>query len=239
MIAKRIRISTHALLAVLLAAGLAACGSASSSSTTNAAPRARGSGGAVVGEVAEPQQADKGQKSAADGQENAAAAGGAEAEAPPEPDFTPRRHHDSGGGVKQYETKGGDNSIQEYGEETSGADFDAAARVLHEYLDARAARAWGAACERLSATSVEELTQQLGAAAGGRQPSCAAVLAALTSPLPPSVLREAAEADVGAVRVEGERAFVLFHGPHGAYFMPMADEDGDWKVAAIAASPLP
>lgn len=153
--------------------------------------------------------------------------------------FAPRPHHDSGGGSKQYETRGGDNSIQEFGAETSGSEFAAAAKVMHEYLDARAERAWAAACRRLSPMIAEELVQNVGSAPGGGRPSCAATLAGLSAALPPAVLRKAAAADVGAVRIEGDRAFVIFHGSPGNYFMPLLREGGIWKVTAIAASPLP
>ena len=46
-------------------------------------------------------------------------------------------HHDSGGGTAQFATKSGDNSIQESGKEASTAETQAAAAVLHAYLDAR------------------------------------------------------------------------------------------------------
>src|SRR6476659_1017933 len=64
----------------------------------------------------------------------------------PEPRFTPRAHHDSGGGSQQFITKGGDNSIQEFGSEPSASEFEQAATVLQGALDARAVGAWRVAC---------------------------------------------------------------------------------------------
>lgn len=153
--------------------------------------------------------------------------------------FAPRPHHDSGGGAKQFEVKGGDNSIQESGSEASGAEITQAAAALHGYLDARAAHAWRAACSHMAAGLASSLGQLAGSSSAGKQPSCAQLLASLSAGLPPAVLREAAVADVGALRVEGSRAFILFHGAHGtSYFMPMSREGGGWKVAAIAPSAL-
>lgn len=152
--------------------------------------------------------------------------------------FTPPTHHDSGGGTGQFEGKGGDNSIQESGDEASSSEFAEAAATLHGFLDARAARAWAAACKRLAPGVAEQLVPEVGSAGGGKT-SCAAVLASLTVGVPSSALREAAVADVGALRVDGDHGFILFRGVDGhSFFMPMIREGGQWKVAAIAASLL-
>jgi hypothetical protein len=152
--------------------------------------------------------------------------------------YTPRPHHDSGGGAGQFETKGGDNSIEEFGNEAGGSELAEAATALHGYLDARAAGAWAAACEYL-ADGVSRQLSQLAGKGGGEAPSCAQILAGLSGGLPPAALRQAALADVGALRVEGERSFLLFHGSEGSdYFIPTVSEGGNWKVAAIAPSPL-
>lgn len=185
------------LAVLLLALGLAACGSNSSSSEST-------TGGTTAAKV------------------------------------PPRPQEGSGGGIAQFESKGGDNSIQQYGSEASGSEFAEASKVLHAYLDARAAGDWGAACEQLASRMTEELVRQLGAGQGGEGADCGEVLATLTAAVPRAVLREAARADVGALRVEGESGFLLFRGARDEdFFIPMAREDGGWKVAAVAASPLP
>lgn len=152
--------------------------------------------------------------------------------------FKPPTHHDSGGGVKPFESKAGDNSVQESGEEASSDDLAEAAATLHAFLDARAARAWKVACAQMSSAVVEELVSQLGSSTG-KQAGCAGVLYSLTAAVPDGALRKSAAADVGALRVEGDHGFILFRGPGGQkFFMPMVQEGGHWKVAAVAASPL-
>lgn len=239
-----------ALIPVLLVVlGLAACGSSPSSST----PRSTTSTGSATGSNAEAatprhgiQESDHGGAAAA-----GSAAGGSEREASngasggvpgdTSAHFKPRVHHDSGGGAAQFEEKGGDNSIQEFGAESSGSEFEQAAATLHDYLDARAAHAWAASCRYLAPVVVEQLAQ-LASAGGansgkGSKPSCARLVAGLSAGVPSSALREAAVADVGALRVRGRSAFLLFVGPHGArFFVPMAREGDRWKVAAIAPS---
>lgn len=139
--------------------------------------------------------------------------------------------------MAQFETKGGDNSIEEFGGEGSSPEFSEAAAALHGYLDARAERAWGAACGYLAEGVTRELGAQLGEARGDGGPSCPELLAGLSGGVPEAALREAAVADAGALRSEGGRGFLLFHGAGRiAYFIPMVREGGHWKVAAIAAS---
>jgi hypothetical protein len=202
-----------ALLLVALALGISACGSGSSE-TTSGTTAATGNGAGASEEVSEQKR----------------------------PAGSEKKHESSGSGAEQFESKGGDNSIQKFGSEVRGAELDETAAVLHAFLDARAARDWAAACERLSAVVAEQLVAQLGAAQGNggdSEPDCATVLAKLVDAVPNAGLREAAVADIGAFRAEGDHGFLLFHGADGgAYFMPMAREDGRWKVAAVAASPL-
>jgi hypothetical protein len=151
-------------------------------------------------------------------------------------DFHPPAHDDSGGGSQQFEAKGGDNSIQEFGSESSGDEFAEAAAALHGYLDARAAGSWAAACDYIApgfAKSVSSLAQ------GSEEVGCPKLLAQLSAGVPAAALREAAIADVGSLRAEGDSGFVIFTGRGGeTYFMPMSHQGGRWRVAALAPSAL-
>jgi hypothetical protein len=220
-------------LAVLAAAWLAACGSDSPTSTD---------GGATSSPATQTTPAAKGENKKEGGGTGARSdeesAGGKKKRQ--EAGFTPPTHHDSGGGSAQFRTKGGDNSIQEFGGEASSSEFEQAAATLHAFLDARAARAWQAACGYLASSVGEQLEQQFGEESGGGPKGCAGILSALTAGVSSRSLREAAVADVAALRAEGNQGFLLFEGVRGAtYFMPMNREDGRWRVAAIAASALP
>lgn len=222
----------------LLCLGIAGCGSSSSSTSTDQ-PRSTTSAPAESAPAESPRKSPAGPRHAGQGHSSGSgsAGGGDGKTGSKEPVFKPHPHHDSGGGSGQFEAKGGDNSIEEFGEETSGSEFEEAAAALHDYLDARAQRAWAAACGYLATGVTKELIVQLAKARGGAAPSCAGLLASFSSGLPQAVLREAAVADVGSLRVEGDRGFLLYHGAHGAgYFIPMVREEGHWRVAAIAPS---
>jgi len=223
-----------AILLIALALGLVACGSGSSGTTAETSAAV----GAADGGTSQ-QTPKKKSTSGSQGKQESAADRGQDAAAPSEPaHFSPPSHQDSGGGSAPFRSKGGDNSIQEYGAEVSGGEFAEAAAVVHAFLDARAAGAWAAACGRLAPAVRQEVVSQLGAAQG-QKANCPEVLAGLSASVPASALREVAVADVGSLRAEGDAGFLLFRGAQGVdYFIPMRREAGKWKVGAIAPSPL-
>lgn len=221
-----------ALTALLLAAGLLACGGDDEGSSTTAAqapaqetPTGEDSRGGDA-------QSDDGTKPDP-GRDDTGSSGNGRS------DFVPKRYEDSGGGSEQYRVKGGDNSVQEFGAEAESSDFEAAAQALHNFLDARAAGDWDAACEYMSEATVASF-ERLGARGDGGSASCGETLAGLINPNAKQALKEEAEnADVGSLRVEGEQAFVIYTGIDGTVMaMPMANKGGEWKVAGLSGTPL-
>ncbi|HET6570243.1 MAG TPA: hypothetical protein VFG58_02000 [Solirubrobacterales bacterium] len=222
-----------ALAVFLLAVGLAACGggSSESSSPSTEAGQAQADGGSG-GSGSQGEQAQSGK-----GQEGGSESSSRKSEAS---EFTPKQHSDSGGGSQQYVQKGGDNSVQEFGKEADRQEFDEAAHALHDFLDARAEGNWAAACDYMSKAVVESFEKLAAQAKQLKDADCAAILEKLTNPAAKSAMKQEAEkADVGSLRVEGDRSFVIYEGVKGTVLaMPMANEDGDWKVASLAGTPL-
>lgn len=150
-----------------------------------------------------------------------------------------QQHKDSGGGSAQFKTKGGDNSVQEFGSEAEAAEFDQAAEAVHGFFDARVRGDWGAACSHLAADVAESLQQLSGKSKELEDGGCPETLEAISEGVPQSAFREAAKADIGSLRVEDDQAFVIYRGAMKTVFaMPMKDEDGAWKVASLAGTPL-
>ncbi|HEX5762855.1 MAG TPA: hypothetical protein VFY04_07025 [Solirubrobacterales bacterium] len=221
------------LLVVALAAlGVASCGGGDDSTTATDAKTAPAQERSA--DTAPPAKSN-GDGSARSGRSNGQADAGDESSG----DFTPKPHEDSGGGAKQFQVKGGDNSVQEFGAEVEGSEFDRASAALHDFLDARAEREWAAACEYLGsgiAKSLEELASQ---ATKGEDASCATGLEQMTNPAAAKELRqEAAQVDVGSVRVEDDRGFVLYRVDKTVYAIPIEIEGGDFKVTGLAGLPL-
>ncbi|HEX7245503.1 MAG TPA: hypothetical protein VF245_08070 [Solirubrobacterales bacterium] len=145
----------------------------------------------------------------------------------------------SGGGSAQYRAPGGDNSVQNFGEESDETELEEAATALHDYLVARAGEDWTAACANLSKSVGEQLQTLASHSEGLSGKGCAAILGALTPKLPPSVRRESTIVDAGSLRLEGEQAFLIYRGAEEkTYTVLMAPEDGAWKVGSLAATPL-
>jgi hypothetical protein len=216
--------------AVLATAALVACGSSgsdtttpeNSSDTTAAAPAAKP--GAEAGSNGSGGDASK-QKS------------GGSAQSSPDVETAPLKV--SGGGSAQYRVKGGDNSIQDFGEESGESELEEAAASLHVFLVARAGEDWPTACAHLAKTVEQQLEQLASQSSKLSGAGCAKILAALTPPLPPEVQKESTIVDAGSLRTEDERGFLIYRGTEGTvYAISMAQEGGAWKVGALAATPL-
>jgi hypothetical protein len=221
-------------VAGLLAFGATGCGDDDPGSTT-ARPEI---GAAEPNEAAERTDGDIAsedeQKSEAKPGDGGQQAGGSS-----DSDFVPDQHDDSGGGSAQFRTKGGDNSVQEFGQEADDSERDEAAAALHNFLDARAAEDWESACSFLAEQVRESLEKLAAQADQAENTSCAGILAKLTNRAAlPALRSEAARADVGSLRIEGDRAFILYRSGETVFTVPMANEEGSWKVASFAGTPL-
>lgn len=141
-------------------------------------------------------------------------------------------------GAAEFRVQGGDNSIQDFGSEASESELEAAGAALHGFLDARVAGEWSKACTYLTAATIKSF-EQITARSKQGQGGCGATMEALSGGLPKSGLEEAAQADAGALRTEGDRGFLLYHGARNTdYAISMTKEGGAWKVGALAGVPL-
>lgn len=147
----------------------------------------------------------------------------------------------SGGGSAQFEVKGGDNSVQEYGSEAEETELREAAEVVHSFYVARVAEEWARACAFLSKRTVEGFQQLAAQSPKLKGKDCAPLLAALTEPLSRSLQHAATTVDAHALRHEGDQGFLIYTGPphETVYSIPLNLEGGKWKVGAVSASALP
>lgn len=225
--------SIVALAAVALLVGaFSACGSSgsdtSSGSTSTSSTTAEGGGGTGNETARQKEPASSGEE-----KRQGSEAGGQSHEAAP---IAPL--HVSGGGSSQFRVKGGDNSVQEFGEESSESELEEAATALHDFFVARAEEDWHSACARLSKTVVEEL-EQFGSHSKAGNESCPATLAALTPTLPPAVKHASTIVVAASLRREGERGFLIYRGAEETtYAIVMAHEGSGWKVGSLAPVPL-
>lgn len=140
----------------------------------------------------------------------------------------------SGGGSEQFRVKGGDNSIEEFGEEADKAELREVAQIVHGFYVARATGDWARACSYL-AQEVQEKLEQLDSRSSAK--SCASALDAFTTDLPSSVWREVTTVDAVSLRHDGQQAFLIYRGAKGqVYAMPLYSEDGEWRITALSGA---
>jgi hypothetical protein len=232
------------IAAVLVAALLAACGSSSSDSsgTTETATSSPGTtdataqGGSNQQDGSAQKGGSQGKNGSGDqsndqGQQSQSSGSGSKNVA------TPLKV--SGGGSAQFRTKGGDNSIQEFGDESDESELQEAAEVVHSFYVARAEEQWATACSYLAKSNIEQLEQLGSQSPQFKNAGCAPILKAFTRPLPASVNREITTVEAGSLRHDGEQGFLIYYGAgHVKYAMPLRDEGDSWKVAALSGTTL-
>ena len=229
-----------AALVALLALALAACGGdgdEGGTTTPNQDTSAqRGQGSAGKGEAA--RSVEGGEEKAA-GDDSRGGSGGAGTGSEAAADVEPAPLKVSGGGGEQFQVKGGDNSIQTWGEESDGTQLEAAAEAVHGFYVARANEEWAAACEYLGETLLQQL-RQFAAQSGKKAPECAELLKMLTRrPLAPSVRRESTIVDAGSLRVGEDNSFLIYRGVDRIVFaMPVVEEEGAWKLTLLSPTTL-
>jgi hypothetical protein len=223
---------------VLVAALLAACGSSSSDSsgTTDTGTSSSGTTSATTAQGGSRQQGGSQSKNGAgnqNGDQSKQSSGGSGSKNV----ATPLQV--SGGGSAQFRTKGGDNSIQEFGDESDESELQEAAEVVHNFYVSRAEEQWDTACSYLSKSNIEQLEQLGSQSPQFKNAGCAPILKAFTRPLPASVNREITTVEAGSLRREGEQGFLIYYGAgHVKYAMPLRDEGGTWKVTALSGTTL-
>jgi hypothetical protein len=233
---KPIVLATFAVAAILLAS----CGGGDSNTpkTTTASPAAgsgaaKGEGESSKGKQTSGSKAARGKGSKGQG----AGDGGGGKSSGSEDVSTPLRV--SGGGSKQFREKGGDNSIQEYGDESDESELQAAAEAVHGFYVARSEEDWTRACSYLAKSMVDQLEALAEQSPKLKDGGCAPVLKAFTRPLPVAVRRELTVVDAASLRREDERGFLIYYdSEHKSFAMPLKDEDGAWKLTLLSATPL-
>ncbi|MBA3867127.1 MAG: hypothetical protein H0X42_12410 [Solirubrobacterales bacterium] len=136
--------------------------------------------------------------------------------------------------------KGGDNSVQAYGTESSADERIQGAAVVKRYLEAQVAGDWGAACETYSVKMARQFELLAKQTHGPPAEACEKGLSQLDAPASPAQLRSAADIEALSLRVQGEQAFLIYTDGEGTASGFSLNREGDeWKVAALTGFPLP
>lgn len=214
------------LAAVCVAAMLAACGDSDSTSSTAAettAPTTTAEGKPEGGGKESKQGGGK-----QGGGSTSQQGGGSEEE---EEDLPDERS-------STFRTPGGDNSIQEYGSEADAEERAKATETISTFYSASANEEFAKICGILSAKNKVQLKVFSEKVPKLKGKGCTGVLALIT-PKSQSRPPETIDGEVISLRSEGDLAFALYHGVDGKdYAYALKLEEGEWKLTALAPTPL-
>lgn len=243
-----------ALGVAVLAVALAGCGGGGEESSptappandTGAAPAPADAGTDDSAAAAKPDRGgEQGEGEDAGAAKQGAKPGKGKGSPQPEPGGSaagPDRTTDKGSFSPQsrkFRVPGGDNSIQTFGGEAASSERQAATATLKGYLDARAAGRWAESCRYMASEMVRSLEELVKNSPQLKDKDCGGIIAMLSSGATSELRRNPMAGGVVSLRIEGDRAFAMFNGTDGkGYFMPMARDGGEWKVASLAAVPF-
>lgn len=210
-----------AAAAMIVALVLVACGNGSSSSGTESTAASSPSASAKAGKeskTTEPKESTEPTET----KEPKETKGPKETKDPKEPSA-------------EFAGKGENGELATAGTESTVEEREAASEVVEESLTAAANGEWAKQCATLAGELVEALANRSKAA--GRQ-GCAKNLKLTGEAIggaPPNQMVE----PLAALRVNGNLGFAFFHGEEKDFVIPMARENGQWKVAALGPQDAP
>lgn len=216
------RRSAVAVAAMIVALALGACGGGSSSSENDTTA------------AASPPSSGKAEKRPASGkakEPNAAKEPGTtkESGAAKEPSATTEPSAEFAG-------KGENGELAAAGKESTVEEREAASKVVEEALTAATNGEWAKQCALLAQELVEGLESRSKATGKLNCPESLKLTGSALGGTPRNPMVE----PLAALRVNGIRAFAFFHGVEKRNFViPMALENGQWKVAALGPQETP
>jgi hypothetical protein len=142
---------------------------------------------------------------------------------------------------KEFARPGGDNNIQEFGDEGSLVEREAASTELRAFMQARAEGDWFTECAHLAPREIAVLHELAKEDPQLKGKDCPAMVAVIASRAPSSTRADSMSGPIDSFRQEGgQRAYALYHGARGIdYSIPMLNHYGEWTVAALEPTPFP
>lgn len=138
-----------------------------------------------------------------------------------------------------FRVPGGDNSIQEYGEEQDAGERAAAMAPIAALYRALYSGDWNEVCDTyLSANNVKQIELLAEKSPQLKGKSCADVLSGLNQS--PGVKGpDTPDGGIVSFRTEGDTGFAIYWGIDGkGYAFALKSEGGGWKLTALAPTPL-
>lgn len=134
---------------------------------------------------------------------------------------------------------GGDNSIQEYGDEAGGGERAEATEAVLALFRAMESGDWSEVCAKyLSAANLEQLKLLSEKSKDAQGKGCAELIGGFTQNIPGRT-PDSPKDSIASMRVEDGVGFAIYRGiDDKGYAIPMKLEGGVWKLTALAPTPL-
>jgi hypothetical protein len=138
-----------------------------------------------------------------------------------------------------FRVPGGDNSIQEYGQEQDAGERAAAMQPIAALYRALYSGDWNEVCDTyLSANNVKQIELLAEKSPKLKGQRCADVLSGLNQ-TPGVKGPDTPDGGVVSFRTEGDTGFAIYWGIDGkGYAFALKSEGGSWKLTSLAPTPL-
>jgi hypothetical protein len=138
-----------------------------------------------------------------------------------------------------FRVPGGDNSIQEYGQEQDAGERAAAMAPIAALYRALYSGDWNEVCDTyLSSTNVKQIELLAEKSPKLKGKGCADVLSGLNQ-TPGVKGPDTPDGGIVAFRTEGDTGFAIYWGIDGkGYAFALKSEGGGWKLTSLAPTPL-
>jgi hypothetical protein len=156
-----------------------------------------------------------------------------------EPPSTPDRIYPwVHGATREFFVVGGDNAVQLFGREATVGERAQASKVIESWMRARAAKDHAMECVYLARSFVSGFVADATNVSKGKTTTCPQALAYFGSSAGGvNHFDDTTTGPIDSLRIESGQGYAQYHGNDGHdYIVPMAREDGEWKVAT--ASPF-
>ena len=138
------------------------------------------------------------------------------------------------GPTREFLVPEGDNAIQFFGREAPPAEREAASKMIHAWMHARAKADWAKDCSYFHRTYSEELTKDAHGVSDGKVKTCPQALDYF-GPQASGNRRFNMTGPIVSLRMREGRGYAQYHGDDGHdWIVPVMKEKGQWKVTIAA-----
>jgi hypothetical protein len=135
------------------------------------------------------------------------------------------------GPSRQFLIRGGDNAVQVFGREATAAEREQVSRIIHRWLQARAAQNWAKDCSYFPPSYAKSLTEDAHRVSGGKVKTCPQALAYFGHTAS-GTYKNNLDGPIVSLRVGDGHGYAQYHGNDGHdWVIAVSREKGRWFVA--------